>query len=278
VRQERISIAAKDLKKLAKSVYYDASSLLSTWIGDVKLREPRDGRSLISPEQVARLQTLMQPGDIILERRNWYLSNAFLPGFWPHAALYVGTADDLQRLGLDQDDRVRARWSEFTSRDHDGHARVIIEAISEGVVFNSIEHSIGGGDSAAVLRPQLSDAEKAEAIARAFSHVGKPYDFDFDFTTTDKLVCTEVVFRSYDQDLDLNPYLVRIMGRDTMPAIHYVQCFADECRQPTPKLGFVAFIDGDEQTNRATFVDDPNAFIHTLDRPGLTPLQRFVRE
>ncbi len=61
-------------------------------------------------------------------------------------------------------------------------------------MFGSLEHSIGGADSAAVLRPRVSEDEKKEAIGRAFGNAEKPYDFEFDFTSRDKLVCTEVVF------------------------------------------------------------------------------------
>jgi uncharacterized protein YycO len=66
----------------------------------------------------------------------------------------------------------------------------LIEAVSEGVVFTTAEHSIGEADSVAVLRPRLTPEQTKEVIARAFSHVGKPYDFDFDFFSGDKLVCT----------------------------------------------------------------------------------------
>ena len=106
------------------------------------------------------------------------MSNAFLPGYWPHSALYVGTAKDLERLGLLDDPRVKKHWQKFLKRDEFGHEHVIIESVSEGVIFSSLEHSIGGGDSAAVLRPRLNDAKTRECIARAFSHVGKPYDFE----------------------------------------------------------------------------------------------------
>ena len=206
----------------------------------------------------------------MLERRNWFLSNAFLPGYWPHAVLYVGTPEDLRRMGLMNDPRVEKHWREFIKRDETGHEHVIIESVSEGVVFSSMEHSIGGGDSAAAVRPRLDQARIRESIARAFSHVGKPYDFDFDFFTTDKLVCTELVFRSYDGDIQFP--LVEILGTKTMPAIEIVRKFSNERGQSNAQLEFVAFLDGDEKKGRARFVDE-NVFIGTLRRPALTWLQ-----
>ena len=159
---------------------------------------------------MSELRAKLQPGDIMLERRNWYLSNAFLPGYWPHAAIYIGTADDLKKLGLDQDERVKKHWAEFVKRDEQGHEHVILESVSEGVVFTSFERSVGEADSAAFLRTRLEPARVRECIARAFSHAGKPYDFEFDFFSTDKLVCTELVFRSFDGDIQFP--LVEIMG------------------------------------------------------------------
>ncbi|MEX0715307.1 MAG: 1-acyl-sn-glycerol-3-phosphate acyltransferase [Planctomycetaceae bacterium] len=269
-------VAAKNLKRLVGTIRYQTQSSISTWIGDFKIREPRTGESLIGPEHLALLAKKLEPGDILLERRNWYVSNAFLPGYWPHAALYVGTADDLRAMGLDEDPRVKPHWSKFAAPDSDGHPHVIVEAMSEGVVFSSLEHSIGGADSAAVLRPNLSREEKIEAIAEAFSHAMKPYDFEFDFESRDKLVCTEVVYRAYGANAGPIRFPVReILGRRTMPAIELVRKVKEESAADTADLSFVAFIDGDEQTGECRFCEDDADFHDTLGRPALTMLQGF---
>src|SRR5690606_12647392 len=139
--------------------------------------------------QIEQVRGQLQPGDIILERRNWFASNAFLPGFWPHAVLYVGSADDLQRLGLIRRDEggrwtsdhaaVRQRLDRYLAMSADGHKHAVIESVSDGVIFNTLEHSLHA-DYAAVVRPRLSDEQKAAALAKAFAHEGKPYDFEFD--------------------------------------------------------------------------------------------------
>ena len=268
--KESLKATTANVTSETREPVYRIKTLISSWIGDTKIRAPRAGKTLIQPEQVIELRSKLQPGDIMLERRNWFLSNAFLPGYWPHAVLYVGTAEDLQRMGLASDPRVAKHWSKFVQRDKAGHEHVIIESVSEGVVFSSMEHSIGGGDSAAALRPRLDQARIRESIARAFSHVGKPYDFDFDFFTTDKLVCTELVFRSYDGDIQFP--LVEILGTKTMPAIEMVRKFSSERGQPNAQLDFVSFLDGDEKKGRARFVDEAG-FIDTLRRPALTWLQ-----
>ena len=224
----------------------------------------------MTTELLERLRPLLQPGDILIERRNWYLSNAFLPGYWPHAALYVGTAEDLRALGLAEEPSVAAKLAEFAQNDAAGHAFGVIEAMSEGVVFTSIEHSIGEADAVAVLRPRLSMEQKKAAIVRAFSHAGKPYDFDFDFFSSDKLVCTEVVYRSFGDMLRVP--LVEILGRQTLPAIEIVRVWAEESADgdgAEDPFELIAFLDGDESTGECTWADAA-ALRESLTRPALT--------
>ncbi|NQU23556.1 MAG: 1-acyl-sn-glycerol-3-phosphate acyltransferase [Candidatus Nealsonbacteria bacterium] len=276
VSERIIEVAVADLGRLFHDVQYETQSAVSTWIGDFKIREPRMGESLIDDDQLARLAKVLQPGDVLLERRNWYLSNAFLPGYWPHGAVYVGTTDDLRGLGLDQNPHVREHWDEFAAADDEGHKHVIIEAISEGVIFSSLEHSIGGADSVAVIRPNVPEDEKKEAIARAFSFAGRPYDFEFDFETTDVLVCTEVVFRSYGANSGRISFpLQEIMGRQTMPAINLVRKFNEEYGTDDAQFEFVAMIDGDEQSGTSEFITrkDVAVFRDTANRPASSFLQ-----
>ncbi len=264
----KLQTAVADVVKFTRGGYYRASSAVSTLIGDTKIREPKRGAALIGAADLAALRPRLQPGDILIERRNWYLSNAFLPGYWPHSALYVGTADDLRALGLDQDPRVAPHLAKFAQSDAAGHAPACIEAISEGVVFTTVEHSIGEADSVAVLRPRLTREERKEIIARAFSHAGKPYDFDFDFFSSDKLVCTEVVYRACSGMIDFP--LSDILGRKTLPALEIVRHWT--APEGAAKLEFVAFLDGDDRTGACT-ERDAAALAGTLGRPAFTFLQ-----
>lgn len=255
-----------DARDTGKEAIYRAQTFISSWVGDTKVREPHGGKSLIRPAHLKELTSKLKPGDLMLERRNWFLSNAFLPGYWPHAALYVGTPEDLRRLGLDRDSRVAKHWAEFLTRDDKGHERVIIEAISEGVVFTSMEHSVGEADAAAFLRPNLSDERIKEVIARAFSHAGKPYDFEFDFFSSDKLVCSEVVYRAFDGDISLP--LVGVMGRKTLPPIEIVRQCVLERTKPPAQFSFVAWLQSDERRGRAAFGSE-NEFYRTAEWSGM---------
>ena len=129
---------------------------------------------------------LLQPGDVIVTRKEHAITNYFLPGYWPHVAMYVGE-------------------------------NVVVESMKDGVLERGMSSPFGN-DSMAVIRPQLDAATIESAIQRARSHVGKPYDFDFDFTRADRLVCTEVVYRSYEGLGGVQFSLTRRAGRETLSA------------------------------------------------------------
>lgn len=258
--KEWLSRLGRRVKSDVYTPVYAAQSMLSEWIGDLRIVKDAP---LITEEQIhGDIVPKLQPGDIFLERRNWFLSNAFLPGFWPHSALYVGTPEQIQALGIADHPEIKRRWAEFTRRAPDGGVQVIIESVSEGVIFNSAEESMHA-DHVAILRPRLTKEQIGQAIIRAFSHHGKPYDFEFDFFTSDKLVCTELVYRAYEGMIHFD--LVRIMGRDTLPALEIGRKFAREKDGASRELDFVLFMDGDNGAGRAK-LSGVETFIESLDR------------
>jgi hypothetical protein len=261
--------------KLGKTAMYEAQAFVSTWLGSTRFRAPRDGRPMIRATQLDAVRGKLKPGDILLERQNWFLSRAFMPGFWAHAALYIGTSNDWARLGLNEDPRVVAHWQTACAPDRAGHEQVVLEAVPEGVRLTTLEHCLGLADTVAVLRPRVEEKSVREAVARAFSHLGKAYDFDFDFFSTDRLVCTELVYRSFSGAVQFS--LVDVMGRKTLPPTELVRKFANERGRPGAQLECVCFLDGDESRGVASFRSE-DALVTTLERPGLMVFPALSRE
>jgi hypothetical protein len=156
----------------------------------------------------AEVAGLLRPGDVIVARHDRALSNLFLPGYWPHAALHVGGPDAARSLRIQVDPDRAARWVEPLR---------ILEARKDGVRLRALEDTLAV-DAFAVVRPALREPDVARAIANALLHEGKPYNFDFDFFTDERLVCTEVVYRAYEGIGGITIPLVRRGGRMTLSA------------------------------------------------------------
>jgi len=193
---------------------YGMQKLCSSLMAD---RYVRHGHQPLLPEAIrAHLAGVLLPGDVLVVRKEYALTNYFLPGYWPHAALYLGDPEALRRLGLHEHEHVRPRWARLLERTGEQPRRVL-EAMKDGVRIRPVDSPFGC-DSIVVLRPRLSPELVGEALARGLFHEGKPYDFDFDFSRSDRLVCTEVVYRAFDGVGGIELPLTRRAGRATLAA------------------------------------------------------------
>ncbi|MHC4926089.1 MAG: YiiX/YebB-like N1pC/P60 family cysteine hydrolase [Planctomycetota bacterium] len=272
-------------------VWFPAQKSVAEWMGDTRLH--RVGQYLITPKLQETLIDTLEPGDIMLSRKNWYLSNVGLPGFWPHAILYIGNPDKL--AAYFDDPQVNQYLFELTGKDISfvqymssqyphkwlrytagtGHSDYhVIEAIKYGVLLNPMSKACG--DYMAAIRPKLDKIAKAQAIIEAFKHLDKPYDFDFDFATDHALVCTELVWRSYRPDnakqgITLN--LIEMAGRKTLPANEIAKAFIQDRQSENRQFDFVCFIDTSEKQEKA-FIADEEAFIESVSRAKWSFLQK----
>jgi hypothetical protein len=233
--------------------------------------------NFITPEILAEHRGKLEPGDLLLQRRNWQMTNVGIPGFWPHVAIFIGTPEELNEYfkdlpGLKGEpafERIRAKYPgvarAWESRDEGGYVHSVIEALRDGIVLTSLEES-GSADYLAALRPKVSKKEKFKAVLAALSHYGKPYDYNFDFATDNELVCTELVYRSYEKvrGLKFEPRIVN--GRCVLPPNDLAVKFAEEHGSDDQQLELALFLDGNEE-KQTVAVSDATEFAKTAGRP-----------
>jgi hypothetical protein len=155
------------------------------------------------------------------------MSNLFLPGFWPHAALFLGKTAN-----------ATPEWGELPSAGESD--AWFLESLKDGVKVRPSKETLTI-DALVVLRPPLAAPDLQRGIQRALTHRGKPYDFLFDFRTADRLVCTEVIYRGFHGIAPVQFYLREVGGRLCLPA----EEFMDQALASGFQLILTAGLEGD---------------------------------
>lgn len=162
----------------------------------------------VTDDILASVAATLQPGDVIVTRHAKALTNLFFPGVWPHAAFYIGTPSQRQAASVDASKEQLQRWTDSIC---------VLEARKDGVLLRPLEETLLV-DAFVVLRPRLSADNVRYAVERALMHEGKKYNFDFNFFNSDRVVCTELVYRAYDGLEDIEFPLTERAGRKTLSA------------------------------------------------------------
>jgi len=167
-------------------------SLFSMVFGNaVGLVETRRGKLYKKGDVLADVSRTLKAGDILLEKTPFRLTDKLIPGYWGHAAVWVGSEAELKELGIWNNPLV------VSHRDEIREGRLVVEALRSGVEMNSLEHFLNI-DSIGILRKQdLSREARAATVLEALRQVGKPYDFNFDVESKGRVYCSKLVYLSY---------------------------------------------------------------------------------
>jgi len=216
----------------------------------------------VSNEDINIIKEELLPGDVLLKRNNYQLTNIGLPGFWTHTAIYIGCLDKLDKYFNDilLDDCLTA--SEYVKviypKVYDdlkdiSNKEYIIEVIAPGVVINSLE-AIAKVDYFSALRPKLSKEDKLKAIFVAFEYLGKAYDYNFDIMTDNALFCSELIYKSYLYSSNKKGITFNLepkAGRLLLSPNSIIKKFDEEIDSENAEFDFVVFYDGSEKEKKA---------------------------
>ncbi|MBL8028970.1 MAG: hypothetical protein JNL74_21285, partial [Fibrobacteres bacterium] len=219
--------------------------VLFTAAGDFK--SPTATPLTFTEEQKRSVKELLLPGDIILTFSAGYMSNVFLPGRFKHGIAYVGNHEARNRIGFTEENvrKLGRLGTEIILKNmqkerlENGNEIDAIEAVSEGVILNSMDNLMEDHfNRMVVLRPRLSNEEQIAALADAFSFVGSDYDFRFDFNDGGQQCCTEIIYRMLNLRGGYKFSLTKRAGAFTLSADDIVDYYGKEQNVP---LDFVLF-------------------------------------
>jgi hypothetical protein len=202
---QRVTVAERrtrdDALRLAADAVGGLSQLFGNAVGAVQVRH---GRLHGDASAAARIRAVLEPGDILVEKTPFRLTDKLIPGYWGHVAVWVGDADQVRALGLWDDPLV------VPHRERLAAGAGVCEALRDGVTLNTLAHFLDV-DAVAVLRPTAGD--RLAHLRGCLRQLGKAYDFNFDVETSDRIVCSELVYAACT---DLPWPTERALGRHTI--------------------------------------------------------------
>lgn len=209
------------------------SQIFGNSAGTVQTRDGKLKHLAQDPASMNALKSKLRPLDILLEKTPMRLTDKFIPGFYGHVAIWLGTPQELdkyhvQYLGksiplLDHPD-VLPHLEKFSQ------GQLIVEALRlPGVTVNTLEHFMDIDDLVVLEAPPMSEDKKAEHLLKAIQQIGKAYDFNFDVETDREIVCSELAYVVYT---DITWPTSVSMGRFTINPDQVAWKAVDSCFNP----------------------------------------------
>lgn len=217
----------------------------------------RNGKLFESEEVAADIKAMLKPGDILLEKTPFRATDRFIPGFWGHNAIWLGTEEEVKKLGLWD----HPAFKPLQEKIKGGEA--ILEALRPGVTINRVEHFLDIDDMAILRIKNITEEELKATLIRTASQYGKKYDFNFDVETQHQLVCSELMFMAY---VDIPWRTEKTLGRYTINP----DAVAEQAIAGSPFDVVMLYLDGRKMINdlgkkMEKILKEPDMDVSTID-------------
>lgn len=229
---KRINIFKNKIEDNIRLISSDATNQVSKMFGNAAgIIVARRGKlDELPKEKQSEIIANLQPLDILLEKAPFRLTDYLIPGYWSHVALWSGTEQELSELGVwdelpaiynEAQEKYHYSGPDFQKAIRNGH--MIIEALRPGVQINTLQHFLNIDDLGVIRYNDLTLENKRSYLLNAFAQIGKSYDFNFDVESKNEIVCSELIYVSFD-DLDWNT--TKTVGRYTISPDNVAQNLA----------------------------------------------------
>ncbi len=234
---------------------------------------PRKNK-LISGNEIKNIEKMLLPGDILLRRNKWQITNIGIPGFWTHSGIYTGNLQKLDEYFAGIESLDGLKFSEYLQQNYkkiydyyNDNNPSVIESIAPCVSLTPLSN-IAESDFFAALRPELSKEDIFKAIIKAYEFYQTPYDYSFDFFTDDGLICSELISKSYytdDTKKGLNFYYNEYDNKLILYPNDIAKKFAINYGTDKEELSLVVFYDAMD-IKESSFINSVEAFIQSSER------------
>ena len=205
----------------------------------------------ITQENLDVYLKVAKPWDIFLTRGNWNASNIWIPGFWKHMSMYIGTGKYLKK-----------HHSHKHTSELKDNVQYIIEATGEGIKIVELDHIITKNDYLGISRTTFKKEKIERAIQNSFQYIWRNYDFIFNFYSDKNMVCSELIMKSYakeyETDEGIEISLEHVWSWLVFPPNNFINLVFSESQKKHPTVKPFFFIDSKEKTGEnflATYED-----------------------
>lgn len=200
-------------------IVWNISKFFGNTVGKFQSRDGRLKKLASDPVIMTKLKEKLQPMDILFEKTPFRLTDYFIPGYFGHVAIWLGSREELEKMEVSHEGKripLLSHPEVIPHLERISQGKLVVEALRKpGVTMNTFEHFMDV-DDLLVIRPR-HEGDIPELILRTLRHVGKPYDFNFDVETDRAIVCSELAYSVYKEH---EWPTSRSMGRFTISPDH----------------------------------------------------------